>query len=183
MRENHYVKALFSPREGHLSLRWIKRIICDKAKGLRITSERYIGEMGVRCLSTINRAQDSAATVSYRSSSRPILLHAATYIGRLSDQYRFVAPPPKELKVKSKEEPLLPARKGTERRGTKSAARRSVEGELPAEGESDLLSSILSIDSRRDDTASEASAFARRIEACDDGVRIGHAVTGDTHGR
>ena len=96
MRENHYVKALFSPREGHLSLRWIKRIICDKAKGLRITSERYIGEMGVRCLSTINRAQDSAATVSYRSSSRPILLHAATYIGQLSDPYRFVAPPSQE---------------------------------------------------------------------------------------
>ena len=58
-----------------------------------------------------------------------------------------------------------------------------MEGELPAEGESDLLRSILSVDSRRDDTASEASAFARRIEACDDGVRIGNAVTGDTHGR
>ena len=127
MRENHYVKALFSPREGHLSLRWIKRIICDKAKGLRITSERYIGEMGVRCLSTINRELDSAATVSYRSSSRPILLHAATYIGQLSDQYRLIAPFPKRLNVKSKKEPLLPARKGTERRGTKSAARRSVE--------------------------------------------------------
>ena len=58
-----------------------------------------------------------------------------------------------------------------------------MEGELPTEGESDLLSSILPVDSRRDDTASEACAFARRIQACDDGVRIGHAVTGDTHGR
>ena len=56
-------------------------------------------------------------------------------------------------------------------------------GELPTEGESDLLRSILPIDGRRDDTASEASAFTRRIEACDDGVRIGYAVTGDTHGR
>ena len=105
------------------------------------------------------------------------------HIGQLSDQYRFVAPLPKRHKVKDKAKPLLPAQKGTERRGTKSVARRSVEGELPAEGESDLLSSILPIDSRRDDTASEACTFARRIEACDDGVRIGHAVTGDTHGR
>ena len=105
------------------------------------------------------------------------------HIGQLSDQYRFVAPLPKRRKVKDKEEPLLPTRKGTDRRGTKSAPRRSVEGELPAEGESDLLSGILPIDSRRDDTASEASTFARRIEARDDGVRIGNAVTGDTHGR
>ena len=36
-----------------------KRNIRDKAKGLCITSERYIGELGVRCLSTINRGQDS----------------------------------------------------------------------------------------------------------------------------
>ena len=43
-----------------------KRNTCDKAKGLRITSERHIGELGVRCLSTINRELDSAATVSYR---------------------------------------------------------------------------------------------------------------------
>ena len=36
-----------------------KRNIRDKAKGLRITSERYIGELSVRCLSTLNRGQDS----------------------------------------------------------------------------------------------------------------------------
>ena len=36
-----------------------KRNACDKAKGLRITSERRIGELGVRCLSTLNRGQDS----------------------------------------------------------------------------------------------------------------------------
>ena len=43
-----------------------KRNTHDKAKGVRITSERYIGELGVRCLSTINSGQDSATTVSYR---------------------------------------------------------------------------------------------------------------------
>ena len=36
-----------------------KRSIRDKAKGLCITSERCIGELGVRCLSRINRGQDS----------------------------------------------------------------------------------------------------------------------------
>ena len=55
---------LFSPLD--------KRNTRDKAKGLRITSERHIRELGVRCLSTINREQDSAATVSYRSRSEAI---------------------------------------------------------------------------------------------------------------
>ena len=32
-----------------------KRNARDKARGLRITSERHIGELGVRCLSTLNR--------------------------------------------------------------------------------------------------------------------------------
>ena len=32
-----------------------KRNTRDKVKGLRITSERHIGEMGVRYLSTLNR--------------------------------------------------------------------------------------------------------------------------------
>ncbi|KXB72085.1 hypothetical protein HMPREF3185_01817 [Porphyromonas somerae] len=32
-----------------------KRNTRDKAKGLLVTSERCIGELGVRCLSTINR--------------------------------------------------------------------------------------------------------------------------------
>ena len=36
-----------------------KRNTRDKARGLCITSERYIGELGVRCLSTLNRGQDS----------------------------------------------------------------------------------------------------------------------------
>ena len=50
--------ALFLPLD--------KRNTRDKAKGLRITSERHIGELGVRCLSRINRGQGSAATVLYR---------------------------------------------------------------------------------------------------------------------
>ena len=36
-----------------------KRNTRDKAQGLCITSERHIGELGVRCLSRINRGQDS----------------------------------------------------------------------------------------------------------------------------
>ena len=36
-----------------------KRNIRDKTRGLCITSERHIGELGVRCLSTISRGQDS----------------------------------------------------------------------------------------------------------------------------
>ena len=31
----------------------------DNAKGLRTTSEKHIGELDVRCLSRINRGQDS----------------------------------------------------------------------------------------------------------------------------
>ena len=42
-----------------------KRNICDKAQGLRVTSERCIGELDARCLSTLNGGQDSTATVSY----------------------------------------------------------------------------------------------------------------------
>ncbi len=43
--------ALFPPLD--------KRNIRDKAKSLCITSERHIGELGVRCLGTLNRGQDS----------------------------------------------------------------------------------------------------------------------------
>ena len=49
-----------------------KRNIRDEVKGLRVTSERYIGELSVRCLSTIHRERDSAATVSHRSARWPI---------------------------------------------------------------------------------------------------------------
>ena len=56
-----------------------KRNTRDKAQGFRITSERYIGELGVRCLSTLNKGQDS------RNSF--ILVSAPTNISSLSDQY------------------------------------------------------------------------------------------------
>ena len=47
-----------------------KRNTRDKAKDLRIASERHIGELGVRCLSTLNRGQDSAVTASSGSKDR-----------------------------------------------------------------------------------------------------------------
>ena len=43
--------ALFPPLD--------ERHTRDKARGLRTTSERHIGELGVRCLSALNRGQDS----------------------------------------------------------------------------------------------------------------------------
>ena len=46
-----------------------KRNTRDKAKGLRITSERHIGELGVRCLSIINRGQDSRQQSPMRGAS------------------------------------------------------------------------------------------------------------------
>ena len=49
-----------------------KRNTRDKAKGLYITSERYIGELGVRCLSTLNREQGSKATVSIWGYASPL---------------------------------------------------------------------------------------------------------------
>ena len=36
-----------------------KRNTRDKSKGLRTTSEKHIGELGMRCLSRINRGQAS----------------------------------------------------------------------------------------------------------------------------
>ena len=55
-------RTLFPPQN--------KRNTRDKARGLCITSERYIEELSVRCLSRINRGQDSAATVSRGSKDR-----------------------------------------------------------------------------------------------------------------
>ena len=51
-----------------------KRNTRDKAKGLYITSERYIDELGVRHLSTISRGQDSR-------QQAPIWVHPPTNIG------------------------------------------------------------------------------------------------------
>ena len=49
--ENHYIMMLFPPLD--------KRNPRDKAKGLCISSGRYIGELGVRYLSSLNRGQNS----------------------------------------------------------------------------------------------------------------------------
>ena len=62
--KNHYVKVLFSSRERCFSLRWIRGIHAIKRRACPITSERHLGELGMRYLSTLNRGQDSAATVS-----------------------------------------------------------------------------------------------------------------------
>ena len=56
-----------------------KRNTRDKAKGLRITSERYIVGLGARCLSTMSRGQDSVAT-----ASTTIALQANDYCFRLA---------------------------------------------------------------------------------------------------
>ena len=56
MQENHYVKALFLHEHGTFPP-LDKRNTRDKAKGLRISSERYIGELSARCLSTISRGR------------------------------------------------------------------------------------------------------------------------------
>ena len=53
------MKALFSSREGHFSLRWIRGILAIRRRACLITSVRCIGELGVRCLSTLNRGRDS----------------------------------------------------------------------------------------------------------------------------
>ena len=57
-----------------------KRNTRDKAEGLRTSSERHIGELVARCLSTINRGQDSRQQSHighwanlYRSRSQAIL--------------------------------------------------------------------------------------------------------------
>ena len=44
----------------------------DKAKGLCITSERHIGELGMRCLSTISRGQDSRQQPPIGMGSSPL---------------------------------------------------------------------------------------------------------------
>ena len=54
-----------------------KRNTRDKAKGLRITSETYIGELSVRCLSIISRGRTLGNNL---------------YIGQPSDLYRFILP-------------------------------------------------------------------------------------------
>ena len=40
------MKALFSSREGHFSLRWIRGIFAISRRACSVTSERYIGDLG-----------------------------------------------------------------------------------------------------------------------------------------
>ena len=40
------MKVLFPSREGHFSLRWIRGILVIRRREKRITSERYIGDLG-----------------------------------------------------------------------------------------------------------------------------------------
>ena len=56
--KNHYVKALFFFTRRTIFPPLDKRNTREGTKGLLVTSERYIGELGVRCLSTLNRGQD-----------------------------------------------------------------------------------------------------------------------------
>ena len=62
-----------------------KRNTRDKAKGLRVTSERYIGQLGARCLSTLNRGQDSlqqsqvARRTELRARRRGRLMRSADF--------------------------------------------------------------------------------------------------------
>ena len=49
--------ALFPPLD--------KKNVCDKAKGLRVTSVRSIVGLSVRCLSIINRGRDLRQQSSY----------------------------------------------------------------------------------------------------------------------
>ena len=73
--ENHYGKALFSSRGGHFSLRWIRGILAIRRREKCITSERHIGELGVRYLSNLNnRGRDSRQQSHIGLPLAPILL-------------------------------------------------------------------------------------------------------------
>ena len=74
-----------------------KRNTRDEAKDLCIFLEGHIGELGVRCLSALNRGQDSKQqsrighrSDQYRFAFGPILVDVVTTIGSLIDHYWFV---------------------------------------------------------------------------------------------
>ena len=54
-KEIHYVKALFSSREWYFFLRWIRGIRAIKRRAYVSLRKGHIGQLGVRCLSTISR--------------------------------------------------------------------------------------------------------------------------------
>ena len=91
--KNHYRKALFPSREGYFSLCWIRRILAIRRRACSVTSERHIGELGVRCLSTIKGAGPAAIVSSLSIEAKlraliaaplpPIYIrHAPRWIGR-----------------------------------------------------------------------------------------------------
>ena len=67
--EKHYERVLFFFARRILFPPLDKKNTRDKAKGLCISLERHIGELGARCLSTLNRGQDSRQQSLYRSVS------------------------------------------------------------------------------------------------------------------
>ena len=82
-----------------LSLRGIRGILAIRRRGLCVSSERHIGELGVQRLGTLSRGQDSPATVSdsalpannhnfYSTTLRP-----ATRAKRISESTNKHAPP------------------------------------------------------------------------------------------
>ena len=79
------MKVLFSPREGRLSLCWIKGILTLRRRACLISSERDIVGLGVRCLSTLNRGQDSrqqsqvAQRIELRARRRGWLMRSADF--------------------------------------------------------------------------------------------------------
>ena len=57
--ENHYVKALFPSRERCFSLRWIRGILAIRRRACVALRRDMSGSRALRCLSTLNRGQDS----------------------------------------------------------------------------------------------------------------------------
>ena len=97
MRKKHYKKTLFPSRERCFSLRRIRGILAIRRRACSVTSERHIGELGVRSLSALNRGQDSKQqshiahrSDQYRFAFGPILVDVKTTIGSLVDHYWFV---------------------------------------------------------------------------------------------
>ena len=79
--------ALFPSREGHFSLRWIRGIHAIRRRACLLTSERYIGELGVRCLSTTNRGQDSMQQ-SLFGSTGIITVSLQSQVRRTSNEWQ-----------------------------------------------------------------------------------------------
>ncbi|KXB76795.1 hypothetical protein HMPREF3185_00320 [Porphyromonas somerae] len=93
MRKTHYVKTLFSSREGLFSLLWIREICAIKRRACSVASAKHIGELGARCLSTISRGQDSRQQSPYRFAHPSLMLWVDVNIGRGTNQYKFVPLP------------------------------------------------------------------------------------------